>query len=859
MTLFTLAFLAGDMFLQIFSQLPDGRIIYAAWVAGIICLGISKMSQRVLHHLHLPAAFLLGFAFTATYANYFLSWSLPSAWQGKTLIATGYIASIPHTQTLGVSCQPVIARLRQQPKQSMLNPGLPRPTKNVGLAMTHKTYQLASSRNQITEFLFAPETLHYENITNMPKGLLHLSCYHCEQNFKAGDKWQLTIRLKHLHGTSNPGGFDHEAWALQKNIRATGYMLPKSHHVFLPTQNKPYMITRWRQLFAEKVIKHLPNTATAPWLMALIIGERNNIPEEDWRVLRNTGTNHLMAIAGLHIGCMAGLVYWIVLQCWRRIPRVPLIRPAQEVAAIAALITALAYSALAGFCIPTQRACVMLFIFLVAVLCRKKLPAWYAWSLALFTMLLINPLDVLSESFWLSFGTIALIIYGMSGRLAPSGFWWKWGRVQWVITLGLIPLSLLLFQECSLISFVANSIAIPWLEFLVLPFALLGAVTLFISTKLGSLILFAANQSLSGLWWVLSYFSQLSFASWHQSMPNYFIFTAAVIGVVLLLLPRGLPGRGIGIFWLLPLFFYQPLQPRLGEMWLTLLDVGQGLSVMVQTQHHVLVYDTGAKSGPNFDMGESVVLPALHALHAKKIDMLVISHGDNDHIGGAQAILEQMPVLAVRTSVVEKVRGLMRPGKVGWVERSETQRSSAMPASLGFAALNPTYNISSQPPITPCLAHTSWQWDGVTFTFLYPPPENFNLGNNSSCILKIDNGQQKILLTGDMEKLAEKYLVKHYSAKQLAATVLVAPHHGSKTSALKKFVTAVHPSYVLYSTGYRNRYHFPHKSVVATYTELGAVQLNTAVTGAMQFKLAKGESVALPSLYRLEHPRYWVK
>lgn len=443
---------------------------------------------------------------------------------------------------------------------------------------------------------------------------------------------------------------------------------------------------------------------------------------------------------------------------------------------------------------------------------------WYAWSLALFVTLILNPLSVLTESFWLSFGTIALILYGMSGRLAPKGWWWRWGRVQWVISVGLIPLTLILFQQCSLISVVANSIAIPFLSVLVLPFCLLSVISLFILPQTTSLFLYIADKNLTGLWFFLTWISKLPIASWQYAIPSTSIFISMVVSILLWLLPKGMPGKWLSIIWILPSVLYKPIKPALGDIWLSLLDVQQGLSVVIQTRNHVLVYDAGAKYHNQLDMGESVVAPYLRAIHVKYINSLVISHGDNDHIGGAETLLNSFRVDSIYSSVPEKM-------------------------------LTPVTHF--------CLAGLTWQWDDVIFTFLYPTKEMLQLNNDSSCVLRIDNGQHAILLTGDIERFAEKKLLMH-SLDQLPAYVLVAPHHGSKTSGVTEFISAVHPYYVLYATGYRNRYHFPHYRIIEAYAKMHAKQFNTADTGTLQLKMGKSKAISQIQLYRVMHKRYWM-
>lgn len=757
MPLFTLAFLLGDLYLQTCSRLPSKIIIFS--MVGIIFLfGMSLRKHG--RNSYLLFAFGLGFAWSAWYASSLLAWSLPKEQEGQTLVVTGYIASLPIT-----------------------NP-----------------WQ--------TNFLFALNR----------NALIRLAWRHPSLHFDVGDKWQLHVRLKRVHGMRNPGTFDYEGWALQNKIRATGYVVSTANNILVSKNAYRYPLNRLRQIIQEKIAARLPSSHTAPWLMALIVGERNGMAEEDWQVLRNTGTNHLMAIAGLHIGLIAGFAYGVAAWCWRRIPRLLLYIPAQEIGAYAALLMAVIYSALAGFSIPTQRACLMLAIFISTQILRRKHQPWQSWSLALFAVLLVNPLSVLTESFWLSFGTIALIIYGISGRLAPSSVWWKWGRTQWVIGLGLIPVSLFLFQQSSFISFFANSIAIPWLGFFILPFCFLSVVFLLICPSVGAVFLWLADKSLSGLWIILTWLSQLHFTSWHQTIPNTWMLIVAGIGILLLLLPAGFPGRYMGVLWLLPVILYQPPKPALGDVWLTLLDVGQGLSIVIQTKEHILVYDAGAKLNTNFDMGESVVSPYLYTLGTKQVDMLVISHADNDHRGGAAALFKNMPVRILKTSVPEQ-----------------------------FFFKN----------TSDCLAGETWQWDEVNFSFIYPSQKQLHLGNDSSCVLRIDNGRQHILLTGDIEKLAENDLLDK-NRQALSADILIAPHHGSKTSGLKDFIAAVRPRYVLYSVGYRNRYHFPHHSVVALYQQSGARQLSTDETGAIIFKLERdNKAIAEPILYRVVHRHYW--
>ena len=455
----------------------------------------------------------------------------------------------------------------------------------------------------------------------------------------------------------------------------------------------------------------------------------------------------------------------------------------------------------------------MLSVTLIMLMLRKTSIAWSAWCLSMLCVLLLNPLSVLTMSFWLSFGSVALIIYGISSRLMPKGMWWKLGRMQWVIAIGLIPLSIGLFQQCSFVSFIANSIAIPWVGFVVVPLTLLGCFVLLFSAAAGGFILSIADHMLALLWKILTYLSHMQWFIWYQVIPEQWILIVATLGIVMLLLPSGFPGRYFGFIWLMPLIFYHHPVPDLGQVWFTLLDVGQGLSAVIQTKNHVAVYDAGPKLSSNYDMGESVVTPFLHSIGAKKIDMLIISHGDNDHVGGAAALFSHFPVLQTRTSDPEKL--------------------------LPF-------------PAQYCLRGESWEWDHVKFSFLYPSQDKLDLDNNSSCVLRVTDANQKhILLTGDIEKKAEKYLIQ-IDPGHLDANILVAPHHGSKTSGVTEFINKVNPTYVLFPVGYRNRYHFPHAMVVQKYQDRHAKLFSTEERGAIQFVTSKN-----PILYRDDHKHYW--
>lgn len=770
MRLFSLAFLCGILIFQQFSYLLSLKWIIVNIGFCIFIWIIAKKFSKYIFLFRLLIGILLGLSWCLGYAHYQLSWKLPTELEGKTVLIQGQIHSLPSFSS-------------------------------------HRVY-----------FLFYLNQMTFANKQYPAHALIRLSWQVANPPpLSVGDQWQFSARLKKIHGLQNPNGFDYEAFAFQAGIRATGYIVKSNHNVLINSHWYHEPINRIRQRLKEKMVHALLPSQTSHWIIALALGERESISQDQWQILRNTGTNHLMAIAGLHIGLMAGFIFALVTWIWRRIPIATLILPAQQAGAIAALIMALIYSSLAGFSLPTQRACMMLTVGLIGLLARRYVMAWQAFSVALLGVLLLNPLSVLSESFWLSFVSVAFIIYGMGGRLGQEGAWWKWGRIQWVIALGLIPLGIGLFQQFSLIAFVANSIAIPWVGFLIVPLTLVGCFLLFFSAKLGGGLLLIADKLLSVLWKLLAFFAHLPWASWHWVVPQTSSVIFACLGVAILLLPAGFPGRWLGCIWLLPLIFYHPSIPKLGEAWLTVLEVGQGLAIVVQTHRHILVFDTGPRFSEEYDMGESVVTPFLYSLHAKKIDSLVISHGDNDHIGGANALKNYFTILSTQTSALSQM-----------------------------ASFHPTA----------CVRGDTWEWDNVNFKFLYPPMENLNLKNNSSCVLRISIGNKHILLTGDIEKLAENYLLEN-EVSSLPADILIVPHHGSKTSAVVSFLQQVKPKIAIFSIGYRNRYHFPHQSVIEKYQRLGTTLYDTVQNGAIQFKLSPNQTLSSPSLYRINHFHYW--
>lgn len=628
----------------------------------------------------------------------------------------------------------------------------------------------------------------------------------------AGERWQLTVKLKPIHGMVNPASFDYEGWLFQQRIGATGYVRNHKDNKRLSVASF-YSINALRESLLTKLSNHLKDSPNLGLIQGLTTGIRDNISFSQWQTLRLSGTNHLLAISGLHIGLAAAIGFFSVRWLWSRRAKNLLLLPAMEAAAIAGFFAALFYSALAGFAIPTQRALIMVATVMIALLIRRPVAPSYVLSFSLLLVLIWDPFAVLAAGFWLSFSAVTIILFTSQNRYpAPR---WQWLKIHTLIAFGLTPLLLLFFLQTSLIAPVANIIAVPFISLIIVPILLLASLMLALYEPVGSILLQLADILLTLFWPLLDYLAALPFSHWTIARLPFYYYLVVIIGSLLLLAPRGFPAKWLGIIGLSPLLLFHPDRPDHGEFWFYLLDVGQGLAAVVQTKEHTLVFDAGPKYSDSFNAGTAIIQPFLQQQGIKKIDTLIISHADNDHIGGAVPLMENIPVDTLLTSVPD----------------------------------------DTLPDALPCLAEQSWQWDQVNFTMLYPTKKDAGTKNDLSCVLKVSNTAGSILLTGDIEKQAEQQLVERYGSN-LQSTILVAPHHGSKTSSSTRFIDAVKPGIVLFPVGYKNRYHFPAKVVTDRYKVRQISQYNTADHGAIQFKMGIN-SMSAPLLYRQQEKSIW--
>lgn len=640
---------------------------------------------------------------------------------------------------------------------------------------------------------------------------IKLSWYYPKQLVKTGQTWRLTVKLKQPHGRFNPHQFDYERWLFVQNIGATAYIKNKPEPKLLSRQPVGFNIDLLRQLISDKLTKILGNNEYIGVIKALTIGERSEITDEQWLLFRNTGTVHLLAISGLHIGLLAGFSFFVA----RIIAiRASFISP-QIVAVICSLLTAIFYSALAGFSLPTQRALLMLTVAMTAILLQRNISSINALLITMLLVLVFDPLAVLSAGFWLSYLAVVLIIYSVTGRLAKSHYFIGALKIHWVTAFGMSPLLIYYFQQVSIIAPFANFITVPLISLIVVPLCLLSVLFLFINPLIADLLLSLTSRILQGLGYVLSFFDGFTYATFNASSVSFYAVLLSLFGVAILLSPRGVPARWLGLLMFLPLMFSKIDKPVQGEVTMTLLDVGQGLATVVETTNYVLVFDTGARYSQYSDMGKTVVLPFLKHKGIKQINTLIISHGDNDHSGGAKAIIAGQKINTILTSAPKLFMNVIA---------------------------------------TQCIAGQAWVWDNVEFKIL-SPQKPFYLGeNDNSCVLKITTKAGSILLTGDIEKTAEQGLVNHFP-QHLKSDVLIAPHHGSKTSSTSAFLKEVNPDVIIIPAGYQNKFSFPHQQVLDRYKEINSTVYNLAEEGAVIVKL-KNKSYTVQSMRKVEG-KYW--
>jgi len=728
------------------------------------------------------AAAAMGYAWASWRAQIRLADELPGAWEGKDLALIGLVDEMPQpggdgSQRFVFAVESVISAQAMVPSRLSL-----------------AWYPLRGRDGDL-----APPEIH------------------------AGERWRLLVRLRRPHGNANPAGFDLEAWMLEQNLRASGYVRSDSGNARLDAfagRPKDYL-ERAREALRLRMLKALEGRPYAGVIVALAIGDQRAIPDAQWRLFNRTGIGHLISISGLHVTLFASLMGGLCYLLWRQSQRLTSLLPARKAAALTGVLAAAAYVLLAGYQVPAQRTLYMLGVAAAGLWIGRPGTgsAVLLWALA--AVLAIDPWAVLAPGFWLSFGAVALLFYVGSARTGRPHWLAAALETQWAVTLGLLPPMLGLFQQVSLVSPLANAFAIPVVSFVVVPLTLFALVLPLDAPLVAAHAVFElVAQALAAL-------SALPAAVWEQHAPAWWAVAAGAFGTLLLLAPRGIPGRWLGALWLLPLFLIRPAAPPAGMAWITVLDVGQGLSLLVRTSEHALLYDTGPRFSLDADAGNRIIAPYLRAAGVPRLDALVVSHQDSDHSGGARSLMQVLPI--------------------GWLLSSLPQGHELL-------------RDAEEQAITHlrCEAGQGWEWDGVRFSVLHPAGASYDnpklKTNDRGCVLKIADATGSLLIAADIEARSERELVARESGA-LPAGALLVPHHGSKTSSTPEFIDAVSPTLAIVTAGYRNRFGHPKPEIVERYSNRGIRVLRTDDEGAIELRLNSEGPRAQG--YRARDRHYW--
>ena len=636
---------------------------------------------------------------------------------------------------------------------------------------------------------------------------LRTSWYRATEAVQGGECWRFTLRLKAPQGSQNPNGFDYEGWLFRQGIGANATVRAAER---CEVQGF-YPVLRLRQHIRHRLEQALPESPARAVLTALVLGDDSGLRDADWDAFRLTGTSHLVAISGFNLAIVAGFAFSVLRWCWAAAPALTRRLPAQKAAALGAAVIASGYALLAGFEPPVTRALAMLLIGLAAVFLQRTAHPFRVLALAWGAILLADPFAVLSAGLWLSFGAVASIIWLASGRMGAEGTWRTAIRVQLLLTVLLAPLTLFFFQGTAWIAPFVNLIAVPVFALLT-PLALIAVLLLLVAPVLAGPLLNLTHGALALTHTTLKTLAETHADGWLAAAPPPAALGLAVLGAALLTVPRGLPLRALGLMCLLPLGFPPHTAPARGFT-LTALDVGQGLAVVVRTANHTLLFDAGPAYDEGFDAGRSVVVPYLLGQGVQRLDTLLVSHSDLDHRGGAPAV-----------------------------------RAALLPREERGAMAG-----------TACVAGQTWEWDGVRFSVLNGPADAVgerSADNNGGCVLRIETGPYAALLPADIERDAEARLVRD-AQEVLQADVLLAAHHGSRTSSTSDFVDAVDPKVVIFSAGYANSYRHPRPEVVKRFARRGSAMHMTGHEGALTLHVDPETGVSTVQAWRAQRPRYW--
>lgn len=766
MRLFVLALVFGALALQREAQLPHARLELLGVACLLACRFIPRGQRAVRATVVLAGGALIGYGYSAWRAETRLADALAYAAEGRDIELVGIVASLPQPGERG------------------------------------------------TRFLFHVDRGGVPRLVSL--------MWHGERprpGLAPGERWRLTARLKRPRGLSNPHGFDFERWALERGIRATGYVRdrPAAQLIAARVDGWPYTLHRWRGEIRDSMAARLADARLRGVLVALAIGDQDAIAPADWDLFWRTGVGHLMSISGLHITMLAGLAFAACRFLWARAPPLALRVPARKAGIVAGVLAALGYTLLTGYAVPAQRTFCMLAVVALCVLADRHGSPSRVLALAALAVVAFDPWAVVAAGFWLSFGAVAAIFYVMALRTGRPGVLGVAWREQLAVTVAMLPMLVALFHEFSVVSPLANALAIPVVSLAVVPLTLIGTLLPPSLDAAHVLMVFVVSA--------LEWLAALPAAALETHAPQAWTVVAALLGCAWLLAPRGVPLRSCGAFWLAPMFLVVPAQPVRGEAWIDVLDVGSGLAVVVRTSAHALAYDAGPAWGGDTDSGDRIVVPFLRGEGIARLAGQVVSHADDDHAGGAAFVA---------------------------VSRRPAWLLSSLPPGDALHGLAPRS--------VRCEAGLRWEWDGVEFVVLHPAGEGHGAArpmkeNDRSCVVRVGAAGASMLLTGDIEARGEAGMLARGAA--LRADVLLVPHHGSRTSSSAAFLDAVAPRLAVVSTGYRNRFGHPHATVLVRYGARGVAIRRTDRDGALRVVLPADGTRRIEVRGHGWNRRYW--
>jgi len=744
-------FLIGACFILGLSHLPE-----AIW---LLCASIlSLFVGRRFVSFRLIGFALLGLTWTCYSAQLFSTNQFPANYEGKDFVASGAISGLP----------------------------------------------VSTSGN--IRFRFKIQAVQNDDLAVLLGKTVQLSCYRCPLSIQAGQRWNLTLRMKRPHGYASWGAYDYEKYLYRHRIIAKGYIRLKGENHFI--NDSSVSIHRSRQLLLDELQRVVGSGAGASIITALVIGVKSGFTTEQQAVLQSTGVSHLMAISGLHVGlAFTGIALLLSALMWP-VARVFEYWPRQRLVLVPALAGSLCYAALAGFSVSTQRAIVMLSVYVLCKFLARDVNLLKVLLVAMVVLLLIDPFSILDVGFWLSCGAVAIISIASINKERLSLI-----QLQPKLWIGMLPLSVLFFGQVSMVSPLVNLIAVPIFCIVLIPVTLVTALVFSLGLDtIGTWGLQQLCAAFDVCFRVLEWANQLEFARVYATPLSWWQWLLFALLVVLYLM--SVRGKGVLCLLLVASMFVNTAATLTDdELHVTLLDVGQGLAMVIETTNSVIVYDTGPKYSSGFTTADAVLLPFLRQRGIRRIDTLVVSHADNDHIGGLEAVSNAFELGNIITSRLDKVEGASE-----------------------------------------CIAGQSWRHDQTTFSVISPDVNTPQGSNNRSCVIVLEHYGTKILLSGDIEKSVERYLVKN-SPQLLNADILLVPHQGSKTSSTGAFLDTVSPKLAMLAAGYRNHYGHPHLSVVRRYQERHVELLSTIESGSVLLKInSRGWRKVL---YRQRYARFW--